>query len=500
MSAFSPIPLGQPIPAHSPHAVSASLPTMRAVRGYEEKDPAITREMTSGYPRFVIHPFLQQLAAHLARAHGLVDHTVWLASSAHMADRLAAHLGAAHVVRLTDGDVHAVAHPAASELAARAKSFLQHTGGFLSSRAAEDRLAHHGLLPTPAGETLFTGDAVAEIRRHLAPAFPGVPATDLLLANTGMSAVDAAFRAVAELQAARGRTLWIQLGWLYLDTIALLKKFTAAPDDYVYVRDVFDFAAIEKLFAEKGDRIAGLVAEIPTNPLIQTPDLPALSALARRHGAALVLDPSVTSAFNLDILPYADVVACSLTKYAANEGDLLAGLVVVNPASPDAPLLRRQLTSKVEPLYTRDAARLAVEIAGTTEVLAQIHANVPRVVEFLSTHPAVKDIHWALHAASRENYLRLARTPQAVGGMITFTLHGSLERFYDRLRLPKGPSFGIKTTLICPFMYLAHYDLVTTPEGRAELAASQLDFNLLRLAVGIEPVEEIIAALREALE
>src|SRR5207344_1410202 len=96
---------------------------------------------------------------------------------------------------------------------------------------------------------------------------------------------------------------------------------------------------------------------------------------------------------------------------------------------------------------------------------------------------------------------RLARAPGASGGMITFTLRkiGALEDFYDRLRLPKGPSFGMTTTLICPFMYLAHYDLVTTPAGLAELAASKLDPDLLRLCIGIEPAEEIIAVLAEAL-
>ena len=45
--------------------------------------------------------------------------------------------------------------------------------------------------------------------------------------------------------------------------------------------------------------------------------------------------------------------------------------------------------------------------------------------------------------------------------MITFTLRVPMEPFYDKLRLPKGPSFGMKTTLICAYMYLAHYDLVT---------------------------------------
>ena len=135
-------------------------------------------------------------------------------------------------------------------------------------------------------------------------------------------------------------------------------------------------------------------------------------------------------------------------------------------------------------------------------MLKQIHASTPRIVEFLERHPAVKDVFWALRADARGNYLKLARSPDATGGMNTFTLKkiGALENFYDKLRLPKGPSFGMKTTLICPFMYLAHYDLVTTPAGLAELAASKLDPDLLRLCIGTEPVEEIIATLKEALE
>jgi cystathionine gamma-synthase len=140
-------------------------------------------------------------------------------------------------------------------------------------------------------------------------------------------------------------------------------------------------------------------------------------------------------------------------------------------------------------------------MADTEDVLARIHAGTRRVAGFLGTHPAIRDVHWALQPSSRENFLRLARAPDATGGMITFTLRepGSLARFYDRLRLPKGPSFGMKTTLICPFMYLAHYDLVTTPAGLAELAASKLDPDLLRLCIGTEPAEEIIGALAEAL-
>jgi len=500
MSAFAHIPLGRPIP-DSPHAVSCSLPTMRSVRGYEEKDPAITQQLTSGYPRFVVHPFAKQLGQHYLRRPQLAGRTLWLTSSAGMAAALVQHLGAGQAVLFEADGVHGVSHPASAEIAARAKVYLQNIGGFLSSREAEDHLVRLGLIAAPYPEKTFAGDAAAEVRRHLRRVLPGTTDADIQLTPSGMNAIWAAFRAVSELQAARGRTVWLQLGWLYLDSIAILQKYTHATTDYVYIRDVFDLDALARIFAAHGQRIAGIIAEIPTNPLIQTPDLPALAELCRRHGARLVVDPSASSAFNLDVLPYSDVVACSLTKYTASEGDVISGCAVINPAGPDAAELRRRVAAHAEPLYARDLARLAVQIGETDAVLAKIHANTARVASFLATHPAVKDVFWALEPAAAANYRRIARAPDATGGMITFTLKkiGGLTDFYDRLRLAKGPSFGMKTTLICPFMYLAHYDLVTTPAGLAELAASKLDADLLRLCVGTEPVEDIIATLAEAL-
>jgi len=474
---------------------------MAAVRGYEEKNPAITRHLASGYPRFVVHPFARELAAHYAAGLAPAGGTLWLTSSAAMADALLAHLGDPAARRFARDGLHGVTHGPDIDTAGRAKTFLQNLGGFLSSREAEDHLVRLGLRAAIHPETLFAGDAPAEIRRHLRPVLTGATEADLVLANCGMSAIHAAFRAVSAIQAPRGRTVWLQLGWLYLDSIAILKKYTASPADYVYVRDPLDLAAVTRIFTAHGHRIAGVVAEVPTNPLIQTPDLPSLAALCRRHGAHLLVDPSMSSVYSLDVLPHAAVVVSSLTKYTASDGDLTAGLCAVNPAHPDAAALRARIAAGVEPLYPRDAARLAAQIADTPRVLAAIEAATPRVVDFLRQHPAVGEVRWALQAEGRDHYLKLARTPAATGGMITFTLRkpGALERFYDRLRLPKGPSFGMKRTLICPFMYLAHYDLVTTPAGLAELAASRLDPDLLRLCVGTEPVDEILAALAEAL-
>jgi cystathionine gamma-synthase len=407
--------------------------------------------------------------------------------------------GAADAAPFESDGVWGVSHPESAAAFQLAKQYLQNVGGFISSREAEDRLFALGLGPVPAEEESFAGDAASEVRRVLAPLFGGAAARDLLLANCGMNAVHAAFRAISALQAPRGRTAWVQLGWLYLDTIAILRKFTASASDYIHVADVVDLAALRRVLEERGPGIAGVVAEIPTNPLVQTPDVEALSALCRAHGARLVLDPSLVSAFSVDCLAHADLVATSLTKYTGSDGDIVAGLLAVNPAGPDAGFLRTAAAAAIEAPYGRDLARLAAQIGKTAEVLARIEEGTPRVAAFLASHPAVRTVHWALGPPSGAAYLRVARSPGATGGIISFTLRGPLAHFYDRLRLPKGPSFGMSTTLICPFMYLAHYDLVTSEAGRAQLRVNGIDPELLRLSVGTEPVDEIIGALAEAL-
>ncbi|WP_438480402.1 PLP-dependent transferase [Oleiharenicola lentus] len=476
---------------------------MADVIGYEEGRPETTQHITSGYPRFVVHSHAKQLCALLGRRAELAGRSLWLVTSAKMAAELATHLNtdtAAQAAPFQVDSLHGVAHTDTPALNSRGKVFLQHLGGFLSSRAAEEELVRLGELPAIAEEKLFAGDATAEIKRVLHEAYSTASAADILLAPSGMNALYASFRAINALQAPRGRTIWLQIGWLYLDSIALLKKFTADPTrDYIRLGDVTDFAAIEKVFAEKGARIAGLIVEAPTNPLIQTPDILTLSALARQHGARLILDPAISSPFNVDLLPHADVVAQSLTKYTAHEGDVIAGAAVVNSAQPDAAELTRLITEHLEPVHDRDLARLAAQIGGAPRIISKINANTLRVAEFLQSHPAIDKVWWALQPATRDNYLKVARTPGSVGAMISFTLKGELAKFYDRVNLPKGPSFGMSTTLISPFIYLAHYDLVTTEAGRAELAAHGLSPDLLRLSVGVESSEDIIRSLSEAL-
>ncbi len=473
---------------------------MRAVIGYEEKDPAITSRMTSGYPRFVQHPLLRQAAAHLLRTHQLGEHQLWLTASPRAAQQLARWLAPADC-RVVSGDgLQGVAFPANPDTFARAKTWLQHAGALPSSRAAEDYLIRVGEKSFPEPEQIRQEEAELRVRHYLRGAFAPAGDRDIFLANSGMNAIWAAYHAISKLQATRGRRLWIQLGWLYLDTIAILQKFSGGPEYHHFHGDVFDLDGLRRLFATKGASIAGIITEVPTNPLIQTPDLPAVHQLCKTAGAFLVVDPTVASPLNIDVLPHADVVANSLTKYASSEGDILFGAAIVNPAAADAGELRRSIAAELEPVYPRDLHRLAAQIDDTAAVVGTTNRNAAKVIRFLEGHPRVTSLYWTLKEESRANYLALSRGPGSIGSVLSFTVAGDFAGFYDRLSLPKGPSFGMKTTLICPFIYLAHYDLVSTPEGRRILSENNLSPDLMRLSVGCEPAEEIISALREALE
>jgi len=466
---------------------------MRDVVGYEEKNPDVMRHIVSGYPRFVVHELLAKVAEHLRQPVSIPAGAIWATTSQRMAEELAAHLAPAPARAFESDGIWAVVHAEDAETWKQARAYLQHSGGFLSTRAAEDYAVRHGLVPAPEIETVFTGDAAGRIRGEMSRILGFDGAENVLLAPSGMNAFWATFRAVEKQLRGRGRDHWLQVGWLYLDTGAILQKFTDERCTRIF--DVNDRAAIERVFAEHGSRLAGVVTEVTTNPLMQTTDLTHLAELARSHGALMIVDPSVVSPYNVEVRPHADIILNSLTKYAAADGDVIAGAVAVTPECPDRSGWREAIAAELEPTHPRDAARLAHEIEGYDALVERLNASTRAVVGHLASRRGVRHLLWSEQESHRSNYLKLARRPDRIGPMLAFEIDGPVAGFYDATPLPKGPSFGMKTSLLCPFVHLAHYDLITTAAGRAELAAAGLAPELLRFAVGNEPVSDIIEAL-----
>ena len=176
-----------------------------------------------------------------------------------------------------------------------------------------------------------------------------------------------------------------------------------------------------------------------------------------------IFDPSSAGAVNVDVMPYSDLVVVSLTKYSGNAGDVMLGAVAVNPASPFADALRAGLAKYAEPGYARDLARLAAQIGRMESVADAINANTLKLARWLETHPAVRRVHWAYSEKSAANYSKIARGPNRPGSLLTVELRGAPPAPFSTVALRERPRASALTfTIVCPFVYLAHYDLVTT--------------------------------------
>jgi cystathionine beta-lyase/cystathionine gamma-synthase len=497
MSGLVPRPLGERIPSLL-HAVSCSLPTMRDVVGYETKDPAILNHVCSGYPRFVVHDLIQQMASRWSQRLNLGSDVLWLTASKRVAEELMVYLEPVESTVFEHEGIWGVAHSEDPEVANHAQQFLQHIGGGLSSRQAEDHLTKAGLVE-PEPEEFIPVDPHQIIRDTFGPDIGYSQPSSIILANSGMNAFYRAFQAASNFQRTRGRTIWIQLGWLYLDTMAVIEKLGNGQENLRIILAIDNLEILRNVVSECGVQLAGLVTEAPSNPLIQTPNLEIVADVVRSAGGLIIVDPTVASVYNVDVFSHADLVVTSLTKYAAWEGDVIAGAILVPDHCPQADQFRADLTRTTDPLYERDAARLAFQIGRAPGITREIGRQTREVAAFLESHPAVERVFWAEAEDQVANFRKLLRPSGGPGALISINLAIPLESFYDRITLPKGPSFGITTSLLCPFLYLAHYDLVSTDKGRGYLKANGLNPELVRLSIGIEPIDAILASLDEAL-
>ena len=224
MNSFRHFALGEPL-SESPHAVVSSLPTLADVCGYEENDPRVFSALKIGYPRFVLHPYVRQLTDLFLERKGLTDRFGMIVANLNAAQDLLEHLGfRATAVELEEGLQLVHCDAANHEMIQKIRKYLQHVGCGISSRQAEALLVRLGSLPESYDETLFEGDALREVSGKLAGLF-GCDDKDVWVCASGMNAFYTGFRAVQTVQKSRGRTCWVQLGWLYLDSGCVLMTF-----------------------------------------------------------------------------------------------------------------------------------------------------------------------------------------------------------------------------------------------------------------------------------
>ncbi|MFE0190465.1 L-2-amino-4-chloropent-4-enoate dechlorinase/desaturase BesB [Streptomyces sp. NPDC058989] len=492
------IAVGRPIPG-SIHSVSVSIPDVAAVVGYESGDAATRSRISWGYPRFRTHPYVTRVAGLLAQDGIGPGEDLVLTRSARAAEAAAAYAGLSPDAAFDRQGLHGVRLPADGPSAARVRAYVQHTGSHLSSREAEDVLLDAGLIDSRQAEAAVEDAPSEAVRAVLAHAYGVRDTADVSLHNSGMNAVAAAIAAVSGIQRENGRRRWLQLGWIFFDTMSLLEK-RVIDVEHTTVPDPFDLSEIARVADAHAGELAGIIAEVPSNPSLRAPDIPALREIAARAGCALVVDATIATPYNVEVLPHADVVCESLTKYATGSADVLMGAVVVNPDSSFGPDLRTELRRHGDEPYHRDTARVAARIRGYAERMDRVNANTLALAACLERHDRlVRRVDWAYDAHSEGNYRKVERRPDAPGGLLMVDLKVPLEQVYDRLAVAKGPSFGAEFTMASPQIFIAHYDLLSTPEGRAALRARGLHRDMLRISVGTEEPERIVETFERAL-
>ncbi len=475
--------LGAPIPDR-PHANSVCLPTWQDVVDYEEKRPRVMDRLRAGYPRFVVPPPCTALFERARAELGRAGEQCQLYPSPRAAARCAHFIAtwSGHPARVAEWPghaLHAVLFPEAAAEAAR--KYWRHTGDGLSSRQAQALLDG-----THAPDARSARIAITE---RIASA-AGVSPNDVFLFPSGMAAIYTLHRAFA--RRAPGQTM-VQFGFPYVDSLKILQDF-GVPHVFFPRADDAEVAALADLARRTPP--GGLFCEFPSNPVLVSTDLTALRELSLAHRFPITIDDTISSWFNVELLPACDVVLTSLTKWFTGRGDVMGGAAVLNPSSPFAGELRRALEAEYEDTAWSGALVLAEELSRDARArVLRATATATEIAAWLQAQPGVDRVfHPSLR--DRARYDRFRRADGGYGGLFSFVLRDperTSARFYDALELCKGPNLGTDFSLCCPFTLLAHY-------GELDWAEScGVPRWLLRLSVGQEPAAVLIERLARAL-
>jgi cystathionine gamma-lyase len=243
-----------------------------------------------------------------------------------------------------------------------------------------------------------------------------------------------------------------------------------------------------------------LWVESPTNPLLKLVDLQAVAAIARKRGLLTVCDNTFASPWIQRPLEHGfDIVVHSTTKYINGHSDVIGGAAIIRN---DAALQEKLafLQNAVGGVPSPFDAFLTLRGIKTLALRMERHCqNAVQIAEWLEKHPKVEKVFYPGLASHPQHALAKRQMNGRYGGMVTAVLKGGLERsrrFLERCKLfTLAESLGGVESLIEHPAIMTHASL---PEDvRAELG---IDAGLVRLSVGIENVDDLLAELKYALE
>jgi cystathionine beta-lyase/cystathionine gamma-synthase len=237
--------------------------------------------------------------------------------------------------------------------------------------------------------------------------------------------------------------------------------------------------------------------ETPTNPVMMVTDMQAVADIAHRAGARVVCDNTFMSPYLQRPLEFGvDIVVHSTTKYLNGHSDSVGGVVVLNDER-DAEWIKF-IQNSVGAILSPFDSWLTLRGTKTLALRMEQHdASGRKVAAFLEEHPKVKKLYYPGSVSHRQHDLA-KRQQRGFGGMVAFDT-GSLEgarTVLEAVRLcTLAESLGGVETLISHPATMTHASVL--PETRARIGITD---GLVRISVGLEDVEDIIADLDQALD
>ncbi len=311
---------------------------------------------------------------------------------------------------------------------------------------------------------------------------------DALATGSGMGAISTAVLTVAE----RGSHV-VAPRAVYQATFELFREILPRQGVEVTLIDSVDIAAYERAVRPTTKL---LYIETPNNPLISVTDIAAVTALAQRIGATTIVDNTFASPFNtMPITLGSDLVVHSATKYLGGHADVTAGVIV---GRGDLMTRAKHTMRILGPVLDPFAAWLLLRGLKTLGLRVERHNhNAQRLAEFLVSHRGVAKVNYP-GLPSHPGRAIAARQMRGGGGMLSFEARGGFQaavRCVESLRtcLLAVSLGGVETLVTHP----ASTTSVGIPKEDRERAG--ITDGLIRVSVGLEDVEDLIADFDQAL-
>lgn len=306
-------------------------------------------------------------------------------------------------------------------------------------------------------------------------------------------AFGAGMAAISSLCLAFGQGGIVCLGEIYGGTTAFLQQQAATLGiDTRFIRSD-DRAGFEAALQQGASLV---FMETPANPTLKITDVEKMAALSHQHGAWLAVDNTFATPVNQQPLALgADFSVQSATKYLGGHSDLTAGVVTGREREMiELNEWRKSLGQTIAPEVAHKLKRSLVTLPLRVE---RHNENAQGLAEFLQQHPMIEKVYYP--GLDRSESFELARRQmRGYGGMLSFDLkgEGSLARqFADKLRLMTlAPSLGGAETLVSQPVATSHYGLPSVLLNEAGISD-----RMIRLSVGLEAKQDLIADLEQAL-